>query len=198
MKSELPSECYGVLPAERHIVRIKKGESGYYTMTQPKLIEGYTIEQYADDLNDENSVSKAQRAAMEHGSMFGWDGEMAKPESYDENGKLLPPKPKYVPQFKDLKFDSAEDLHKWLLENACYVVELVDFGQDLLKVWIHESGEILDCNAHQSIYVGKFVDTNLLVEGNCLWIYDDIEQKFMFYMRLIADKIALKTQVVTE
>ena len=42
----------------------------------------------ADYANEKIGVTKAQEAAMLHGSMFGWGVPAANPKSYDENGKL--------------------------------------------------------------------------------------------------------------
>ena len=45
--------------------------------------------EYADSLNQILGVSKAQQAAMMCGSMISWAIPAARPDRYDENGKLI-------------------------------------------------------------------------------------------------------------
>jgi hypothetical protein len=92
--SKLPKECYSVLLSDPdQLIRIVAGESGYYPMAIPP--EDFakkgeqTVSQFADELNTVNGVTKAQRGAMMHGSMFGWDKGLADPDSYDSEGKPI-------------------------------------------------------------------------------------------------------------
>lgn len=77
-----------MLRSTKEIVIIKRGESGYYQtgIHAKNKAEGMKI---VDEYNQKLGVSKAQAAAMEAGSMFGWNIPAADPRSYDQDGKLL-------------------------------------------------------------------------------------------------------------
>jgi hypothetical protein len=83
----LPVSCYGTLPSDGSLILIKRGETGFWRA------EGYTLgtmvptwDALADILNNRRGVSKAQRAAMEAGSCFGWDVPAADPANYGPDG----------------------------------------------------------------------------------------------------------------
>lgn len=84
----LPRGCYTLLRSTKEIVIIKRGETGYYQtgIHAKSKAEGMEI---VDEYNQKLGLSKAQAAAMEAGSMFGWNVPAADPRSYDQNGKLL-------------------------------------------------------------------------------------------------------------
>ncbi len=74
--SKLPAECLSVLNTTGEAILIRAGERGYYPIIhQPSILlrEGETMDAYADRMNAEDGISKAQRRAMEAGSMFGWE-----------------------------------------------------------------------------------------------------------------------------
>jgi hypothetical protein len=80
----LPSTCYGTLNTTGELILLKAGEKGYWPT------EGYTIndtvptyDALADLLNEQRGVTKAQRMAMEMGSMFGFDIPGAHPSVYE-------------------------------------------------------------------------------------------------------------------
>lgn len=84
----LPAACYSLLRSTKEIVIIKRGETGYYQtgIHAKSRAEGLEI---VDEHNEKLGVSKAQAAALEAGSMFGWNVPAADPRCYDQNGKLL-------------------------------------------------------------------------------------------------------------
>ena len=77
----LPDTCYSVLLSTRQLIRIDRGEDGYVPM---RMFDEHVFDKEADrlakELNIGLGVSNAQRGAMEHGSMFGWDTPEADPE----------------------------------------------------------------------------------------------------------------------
>ena len=87
---KLPEECYGVLLRDYSLIKIKAGEMGYYAIgqwyAQRELQAGKKIDDICDELNAELGVTRAQRAAMEWGSQFGWETPLSNPENYDEEG----------------------------------------------------------------------------------------------------------------
>lgn len=70
MDSRLPDLCYSQNNVDESLIIIKKGESGYYL---PYGSERKTTVEEVNALNDNIDVTVAQRMAMEHGSMFGWN-----------------------------------------------------------------------------------------------------------------------------
>jgi len=70
-----------------------------------------------------------------------------------------------APQFKELRFKSEKEFKVWLDSHTSKIVHLVDNGQDLMCIWLHESGEIVHCNAQGGIWNGKFVDMAKLKAG---------------------------------
>ncbi len=75
----LPEYCFGKLEADGEIVRIVRGESGYYRIAPQPTIP-------LIELNASIGVCKAQADAMLFGSMFGWDKPGADPSRYDPDG----------------------------------------------------------------------------------------------------------------
>jgi hypothetical protein len=78
----LPEFSFATLPTTRETIKIKRGESGYYTNDKYKTAN-------ADELNETLGVTKAQAEAMMIGSMCGWHVEGADPANYDETGKFI-------------------------------------------------------------------------------------------------------------
>ena len=78
----LPEMCFAKHPFDGTFIALTRGQAGYNVTTV------YT-QAHADALNVKlGGVTKAQIAAMEAGSMFGWDVPGADPARYDDEGKL--------------------------------------------------------------------------------------------------------------
>ena len=82
--SKLPDYCYSVLLTDKTLIKIVAGESGYYKMQQPdkSLLNGQTLDEFVNELNNEIGVNLEEREAMEIGSMFGWDCPGSNIENY--------------------------------------------------------------------------------------------------------------------
>lgn len=99
----LPSECWGVLPVDKSLIRIKAGEQGYYPQKGDKkwLEDGLrihgvkTTDELADILNADKGITIQQRKAMQWGSSFGWDTGLSNPERYDKKGNVILNKKKH-------------------------------------------------------------------------------------------------------
>ena len=89
LRKSLPEQCFGYLKATGEIVVLQKGQKGY--APTEKFAENETPQECVDSLNAAIGVTKAQAAAMEAGSMFGWHVPGADPKNYDANGVPLPP-----------------------------------------------------------------------------------------------------------
>ena len=86
-EAPLPKYCFGILPSTGEVIKITRYETGYTPMKARPV--GDAELHGIDCLNDAIGVSKAQAAAMQAGSMFGWDCPAAKVNSYNENGKAI-------------------------------------------------------------------------------------------------------------
>ena len=87
LRSSLPEECYATLPSTGELIRIRKGESGYYA--EKNADPSVAGEIVAEQRNMALGVSKAQAAAMLCGSLFGWETPSADPSNYDLAGNPL-------------------------------------------------------------------------------------------------------------
>lgn len=87
--SGLPWSCYGTHPTDGTLILMKRGSSGYWEAEGYAMGACDTWSAVADLLNASRGVSKAQRAAMEAGSMFGFDTAAADPSRYDEAGEFI-------------------------------------------------------------------------------------------------------------
>lgn len=88
MNNKLPEMCYGFLKSTKELIIIKRGESGYYR-TDCFCNTKEEAQSLVDSRNELLGVTKQQAAAMNVGSMFGWNVPAANPECYDENGKII-------------------------------------------------------------------------------------------------------------
>ena len=90
-------------------------------------------------------------------------------------------------QYQNLQFDDREAFNGWLDETTHCTVEFQDMGQDLIKIWVAQSGEILHANLQASIWNGRFVNMESLTDFAPIYL-----QKKDDWIRmegLIAEKI---------
>jgi hypothetical protein len=92
-------------------------------------------------------------------------------------------------KFKNEIFKTKEEFEGWLLAKTSKKIGLKDFGQDMLTIYLHESGEVLHCDFHSQIYNGCFINLANLKIGQPLEICKEGEEKFVEYGRLIPDEI---------
>jgi hypothetical protein len=79
--NKLPEFCYSTLPSNpKEIIIIKKGVKGYIKVDP--LSDVYICS--AEKNNELIGVTKAQRKAMEAGSMFGWDIPAVDPDIWED------------------------------------------------------------------------------------------------------------------
>lgn len=64
----------------------------------------------------------------------------------------------FEPKFKTKTFKSRKAFDTWLAETTHKEIILSDLGQDMTKIYVAESGEILHCNFHAGIYNGRFIN----------------------------------------
>jgi hypothetical protein len=82
--AKLPDYCYSILLTDNSLIKIVAGESGYYKMNQPSdiILDGQTLDEFVNELNNRIGVTMAEREAMETGSMFGWGCKGANIDNY--------------------------------------------------------------------------------------------------------------------
>ena len=89
VNEQLPELCFSVLPSTGELIKISRGEKGYYPCYDKSADDPKSNREFADDRNAKLGVSKAQEQAMLAGSMFGWHVPAANPKNYDSNGKPI-------------------------------------------------------------------------------------------------------------
>ena len=96
--AKLPELCYGILDTTNEIILLKRGETGYYpTNYNPaeefnkkysSFVEARkAADKWCDLLNERLGVTKAQRKAMELGSLNGFDTNIINPDYYIDLNK---------------------------------------------------------------------------------------------------------------
>ena len=84
---------------------------------------------------------------------------------------------KLKPQFKEKTFKTTEGFNNWLDKNTYVIISLKDLGQDMQRIYVHKTGEILYCDFNSSIYAGNFIPLDKLVVGQPLYIINGEEHK---------------------
>ena len=93
-------------------------------------------------------------------------------------------------KFRELTFKNQKGLDKWLNENTFKTIHLKDYGQDMLTIWVHETGEILHSDFHSGLYSGRFIDMKKIAVGNHLNIWDKDEDRYVIYMKLFIEALS--------
>lgn len=84
----LPELCFSVHPSTGDLICIQRGGRGYYPSDWSTDDRAHNQE-LADYNNERLGVTKAQRLAMECGSMIGWDSPGADPAQYENELREL-------------------------------------------------------------------------------------------------------------
>lgn len=92
-EEKLPPFCMSVLQASGDLIKITHMQQGYShaDISTESPTENKELARY---INEIMGVTKEQEAAMQAGSMFGWNVPAANPRNYDDNGKPIKPKNK--------------------------------------------------------------------------------------------------------
>lgn len=100
-----------------------------------------------------------------------------------KTSKIDPSLQKYDPEYKDLKFtgeDPEKEFELWLCDKARYIVEFEDHGQDCLKWYLDEGGEVLHSVLQSRVWNGKVVDLEMLRTGKNIGIMDPARLRTCF------------------
>ncbi len=96
---------------------------------------------------------------------------------------------KKTPQFNELRFKTDKQMDNWLASVTHAAIYLVSFGQDMQKIWVHKTGEILHTDFNQDIYIGKFINIEKLAHDRALEIWNDDTECYETYSKLIPEEI---------
>lgn len=97
-----------------------------------------------------------------------------------------------APQYLHLKFESEAACMAWLEETYTKKINLVDFQQDLLTIWIEKNGEVLYTNLQQNVWCGKFINLETLRPGSFIQMLFQDEKKWRDMKSLIVESIEIK------
>ena len=100
-------------------------------------------------------------------------------------------------QFLEYRFKNEELFKEWLRSIWSKKIRLVDKGQDMTAMWIHETGEILHCNFHASIYDGRFVDLESLQECSAIRLWNNESLEWDVMNNLVVESITENTELKT-
>jgi hypothetical protein len=96
----------------------------------------------------------------------------------------------FQPQFNALRFETRDEWNNWLNIHKYKTIHLADMGQgDISIMVVHSTGEILDCDYHSKMYIGKFMHTKSLEAGVPINIWDG--KKWDIYANLVPEKIVI-------
>lgn len=139
----LPDLCYSALPTSGDLIIIKLNETGYFPCDY-SIPDAVANRRLADELNTRMGVSKAQEAAMIHGSMFGWHVPAADPSHYDDNGEPTKKQP------EDQNESLGEGRRSLPRESFIKAVRslLPDCTNEAISIWIDFAGECVDMNQY--------------------------------------------------
>lgn len=80
--AKLPELCYGIHPSTGATIVLKRGQKGYHDTGY-----GAQGEEIVNALNERMGVTRAQRTAMEFGSVLGFNSPAADPDTYNSTGE---------------------------------------------------------------------------------------------------------------
>lgn len=104
--------------------------------------------------------------------------------------KIDEKKQKYKSAYRDLKFKSKKHFQVWLNKIMKYEISFVDKGQDCLKWFLDEGGEVLNSNLQSSVWNGELVDLFSLKVGKGIEIMD-VENQRNEVLDFIVEKIKI-------
>lgn len=81
-------------------------------------------------------------------------------------------------QFKEITFRGEAEFNEWLEKTTYKKIFFKDKGQDLMKIWIAESGEILHANLQSSIWNGRFVNMENLEKDSFIQFWNNSKSEW--------------------
>jgi hypothetical protein len=138
----LPDLCYSILPTSGDLIIIKLNEAGYYPCDY-STPDAEANRRVADELNRRMGISKAQEAAMVHGSLFGWHVPAADPSHYDDNGEpIIQPKSQNT-EYLESQAEERKSMNRESFIKAVHNL-LPGCTGEAISIWIDFAGECVD------------------------------------------------------
>lgn len=97
-------------------------------------------------------------------------------------------------QFKEITFKSETEFNEWLEKTTHKKIFFKDKGQDLMKLWVSESGEILHANMQSSIWKREYFTAKAMqgLLSNPEWMKKFKGEKYLMQSDIVAE-VAIKT-----
>lgn len=92
-------------------------------------------------------------------------------------------------QFNHLTFSTHAEFSEWLSKHKHQTILLEDKGQDIQKIIIHETGEILDCDFCSGLYNGKFVNLEKIKAGEPIELWNDTKSDWDIMGGLVTEHV---------
>lgn len=86
-RNSLPDKCYVYIDTREAFGIVTKGKDGFELCAEAKFPDRKRNFEYADKLNEELGITKAQSEAMTMASMMGWADKLADPRTYEPKQK---------------------------------------------------------------------------------------------------------------
>ncbi len=92
------------------------------------------------------------------------------------------------PQFKELRFKTEAEFNSWLKKETYMTIDFKG-QQDLQRVHLHVTGEILHCNLQASIWNGRFILINAAKNNSTVMMSDPYNKNEFTEMSFIVEKL---------
>lgn len=150
LPANMPYRSYSVNQSSGELVLLKYGETGYFHCNHSTNNTDENILR-VEKLHHHLGISKAQAAAMQGGSLFGFDKPIANPENYDMEGNMRSNNPydrsfaermkRNYPVGTKIELDQMTDPYHSIPAGTKGIVDTVDDLGTLHCIW--ENGSTL-------------------------------------------------------
>lgn len=77
-----------------------------------------------------------------------------------------------IPVYRQVNgFKSEQEFDKWRDSVTHIIIDLVDYGQDVQRLWVARNGEIIHTDWQSSVWSGGFIDLDRIEKGVPLFLF---------------------------